>query len=201
MCSYSRNSSWILTGYAIFQTEIYLSWERQSPACNGIPLGAEIDDRTFKILFLDVGLMLNSCGLSMLDLEKAGDVMIVNSGAVAEQAVGQHLLYSQDCYKDPELYYWVREKKNSEAELDYVISEGSMIVPIEVKSGKTGRLKSLHQFIHAKKTGLAVRFNTETASFTKNTDQMPDGNSVEYSRLSLPLYMAEELRRIINIYN
>lgn len=175
-----------------------LAYPVRHSACNGIPLGAEIDERTFKILFLDVGLMLNSCGLSMLDLEKAGDVMIVNSGAVAEQAVGQHLLYSQDCYKEPELYYWVREKKNSEAELDYVISEGSMIFPIEVKSGRTGRLKSLHQFIHAKKTGLAVRFNTETASFTKNTDQMPDGNSVEYSLLSLPLYMVEELRRIIN---
>jgi len=166
-------------------------------ACNGIPLGAETDERTFKILFLDVGLMLNSCGLSMLDLEKAGDVMLVNSGAVAEQAVGQHLLYSQDCYKEPELYCWVREKKNSEAELDYVISEGKMIIPIEVKSGKTGRLKSLHQFIYAKRSGLAVRFNTETASFTKNTSQMPDGSSVEYSLLSLPLYMAEELRRII----
>jgi predicted AAA+ superfamily ATPase len=119
-------------------------------ACNGIPLGAETDERTFKILFLDVGLMLNSCGLSLLDLEKADDVILVNSGAVAEQAVGQHLLYSQDCYKEPELYYWVREKKNSEAELDYVISEGKRIIPIEVKSGKTGRLKSLHQFIYPK---------------------------------------------------
>ncbi|MFZ2654972.1 MAG: hypothetical protein WAX69_08635, partial [Victivallales bacterium] len=61
------------------------------------------------------------------------------------------------------------------------------------------RLKSLHQFIYAKRSGLAVRFNTETASFTKNTSQMPDGTSVEYSLLSLPLYMAEELRRIIGI--
>jgi predicted AAA+ superfamily ATPase len=166
-------------------------------ACNGIPIGAETDERTFKILFLDVGLMLNSCGLSLLDLKKADDVMLVNSGALAEQAVGQHLLYSQDYYKEPELYYWVREKKNSEAELDYVISEGNRIIPIEVKSGKTGRLKSLHQFIYAKRSGLAVRFNAETPSFTKNTDLLSDGNSVEYNLLSLPLYMAEELRRII----
>jgi predicted AAA+ superfamily ATPase len=123
--------------------------------------------------------------------------MLVNSGALAEQAVGQHLLYSQDYYKEPELYYWVREKKNSEAELDYVISEGNRIIPIEVKSGKTGRLKSLHQFIYAKRSGLAVRFNAETPSFTKNIDLLSDGNSVEYNLLSLPLYMAEELRRII----
>jgi hypothetical protein len=78
-----------------------------------------------------------------------------------------------------------------------VISEGSNIVPIEVKSGKTGRLKSLHQFIYAKKPFLAARFNTEPPSFTKNTDQMPNGNRVEYNLLSMPLYMAEELRRII----
>ena len=166
-------------------------------ACNGIPLGAEADERIFKMLFLDVGLMLNSCGLSMLDLEKAGDIMLVNSGAVAEQTVGQHLLYSQECFKEPELYYWIREKKNSEAELDYVISEGKLIIPVEVKSGKTGRLKSLHQFTYAKKSELAVRFNAETASFTINTALLSDGNSVEYNLLSLPLYMAEELRRII----
>ncbi len=50
-------------------------------------------------------------------------------------------------YKKPELYYWVRETKSSSAEIDYVISNGSDIIPIEVKAGKTGRLKSLHQFI------------------------------------------------------
>ena len=174
-----------------------IAYSVRNSACNGIPLGAETDARTFKMLFLDVGLMLNSCGLSMLDLEKAGDVMLVNSGAVAEQAVGQHLLYSQACYKEPELYYWVREKKNSEAELDYVISEGERIIPVEVKSGKTGQLKSLHQFIYAKKYKLAVRFNSNTASLSKINVHLPDGNPVKYNLLSLPLYMAEELRRII----
>lgn len=174
-----------------------IAYPVRNSACNGIPLGAETDARTFKMLFLDVGLMLNSCGLSMLDLEKAGDVMLVNSGAVAEQAVGQHLLYSQACYKEPELYYWVREKKNSEAELDYVISEGKRIIPVEVKSGKTGQLKSLHQFIYAKKYKLAVRFNSNTASLSKINVHLPDGNPVKYNLLSLPLYMAEELRRII----
>jgi len=167
-------------------------------SCNGIPLGAETDERNFKVLFLDVGLMLNSCGLSVLDVEKPCDIMLVNSGAVAEQAVGQHLLHSQPFYKQPDLYYWMREKRNSEAEIDYVISEGATIVPVEVKSGKTGRLKSLHQFIHAKKTRIAVRFNTQKPSCVQCADELPDGDVVKYSLISLPLYMAEEMRRLVN---
>jgi hypothetical protein len=168
-------------------------------SCNGIPLGTETDERNFKVLFLDVGLMLNSCGLSILDVEKSGDIMLVNSGAVAEQVVGQHLLHSQPFYKQPELYYWMREKRSSEAEIDYVIAAGSQMVPVEVKSGKTGRLKSLHQFIHAKKSRIAVRFNNQKPSCVKCSDELPDGTSVKYRLISLPLYMAEEMRRLIGV--
>lgn len=55
---------------------------------NGIPLGAEINERDFKILFLDVGLLCRACGLSMTDVHNAGDIMLINSGAVCEQFIG-----------------------------------------------------------------------------------------------------------------
>ena len=53
----------------------------------------------------------------MLDIENADDVMMVNSGGLCEQFVGQHLLYLNEYYKKPELYYWVREAKSSSAKV------------------------------------------------------------------------------------
>jgi len=87
-------------------------------SCSGIPLGATVNPKKFKVIFLDVGLMSTVTGLNLLDYEKA-DVMRVNAGAVCEQYIGQHLLFSQHPYYEPEVYYWIREKKNSSAEVDY----------------------------------------------------------------------------------
>ena len=68
-------------------------------------------------------------------------------GAVAEQFVGQELLAYQNPYTRPLLYYWAREAKNSNAELDYLTQKEADIIPIEVKSGATGKLKSMHMFM------------------------------------------------------
>jgi predicted AAA+ superfamily ATPase len=104
------------------------------------------DDRHFKVLFLDVGLMQYACGLTQ-EVAAAGDLLDVYRGAVAEAFVGQELLACQDRFKKPELHYWAREQKNSNAEVDYIMQSGSEIVPMEVKSGTTGTLKSLHIFL------------------------------------------------------
>jgi len=62
--------------------------------------------------------------------------------AVAEQFVGQELIAYQNPYSRPSLYYWAREAKNSSAELDYLIQKQALIIPVEVKSGAVGRVKS-----------------------------------------------------------
>ncbi|MEA2040883.1 MAG: AAA family ATPase [Thermodesulfobacteriota bacterium] len=165
-------------------------------SCSGIPLGATVNPKKFKVIFLDVGLMSTVTGLNLLDYEKA-DVMRVNAGAVCEQYIGQHLLYSQHLYCEPEVYYWIREKKNSSAEVDYVISEGTLIVPVEVKAGKSGTLKSLHLFLREKYHSLGVRFNTDIPSVLETQTAMPDGLNIPYRLLSLPLYMVGQTRRII----
>jgi hypothetical protein len=59
---------------------------------------------------------------------------------LAEQFVGQELKVSLD--KDP--FFWKREAKSSLAEVDFVISINNTINPIEVKSGSSGSLKSMH---------------------------------------------------------
>ena len=175
----------------------HIAYRVHHSSCSGIPLGATIDSKKFKLLFLDVGLMSTLCGLNLLDYEKAEDVMLVNSGAVCEQYIGQNLLYSQQFYWIPELHYWVREKKNSSAEVDYVLAEGSTIIPIEVKAGKSGSLRSLHLFLREKKSSLGVRFNSDGLSLLDTKTAMPDGLEISYKLLSLPLYMVGQARRLI----
>ncbi|OGV54945.1 MAG: hypothetical protein A2X45_02695 [Lentisphaerae bacterium GWF2_50_93] len=166
-------------------------------SCNGVPLSAEADEKKFKVLFLDVGLLSRACGLSLLEFEKAQDIMLVNSGAVCEQFIGQHLLYSKQFFDDPELHYWSREKRQSSAEVDYVLSQGNQIIPVEVKAGKTGRLKSLHAFLKEKKRKFGIRFNSDLPSLLDTAAVLPTEESIDYRLLSLPLYMVGQLRRLI----
>ncbi|WP_394698524.1 DUF4143 domain-containing protein [uncultured Desulfobacter sp.] len=71
----------------------------------------------------------------------------------------QHLLYRNPSFQEPELFYWCREKRQASSEVDFVIHKGIRIIPVEVKAGKTGTLKSLHVFLKEKKYPEGVRFN------------------------------------------
>lgn len=165
-------------------------------ASNGIPLGAEADDRVFKVVYLDVGLLCRMAGLSLADMEPSTDLMLINSGAICEQFVGQHLLQSGAPYEDPELFCWIRQKAQSNAEVDYVIAVGDQVVPVEVKSGRTGTLRSLHSFLQAKKRGFALRFNADAPSLTVGSTSMPKTAPHDFRLLSLPLYMVDQTRRL-----
>ena len=71
---------------------------------NGVPLGAEANERYFKVVFIDVGMLCRGCGLTMEDIQTSEELMIINSGAVSEQFVAQHLLYSGKYYEEPQLF-------------------------------------------------------------------------------------------------
>ncbi len=163
-------------------------------SCNGIPLGAEASDRCFKLLFLDVGLLNKSMGVSAADLEKVEDLNLVNMGAVCEQFIGQHLLYSAELFKEPEIFYWMREKKNSNAKVDYILLVGQRIIPIEVKAGKVGTLKSLHMYMMEKKCHIGLRFNSDIPSLTPFS--LNDYTSPLHL-LSLPHYMVGQSKRLL----
>jgi len=166
-------------------------------AGNGVPLAAEVKERDFKLVFLDVGLAAAGLGVRLSDLHLAESLMAVNNGALCEQAIGQHLLYAHECYIQPELFYWNREKRNSSAEVDYLFADGPHVVPIEVKAGSTGSLRSLHLFAAEKGCDLAVRFNTDVPSLCRAQASIPGGKTKEFTLLSLPLYMVGQLLRLI----
>jgi hypothetical protein len=85
----------------------------------------------------------------------------INKGAIAEQYVGLELLKSFSCYRPENLYFWHREAKSSNAEVDYVIQHQQQIVPIEVKSGTKGSMQSLYLFLKEKNAPVGVRFSLE----------------------------------------
>ena len=164
-------------------------------AANGVPLAAEASERHFKCLYMDVGLMCAALGLNLLDLGRE-DLTLVNNGAVAEQFVGQHLLHSGPSYETQALHYWAREARNSNAEVDYVIAVGRRIVPVEIKAGTAGSLKSLHQFLGEKRSDLALRLNALPPSLLQDSKKLPGGAAISYRLLSLPLYLAGQARRL-----
>ena len=167
-------------------------------AGNGVPLGAEMKAKDFKTLFLDIGLMTQSLGLNLPALQVVKDLTLVNNGAVAEQFIGQHLLYQNLSYEKPELYYWNREKKSSSAEVDYLVSIGNMVIPVEVKAGASGSLKSLQVFVSEKRVPAALRFNSMTPSLTQlavKINGTPGGHP--YLFLSLPHYLVCQAKRLL----
>jgi predicted AAA+ superfamily ATPase len=163
---------------------------------NGVPLGAEADDRTFKVLFLDVGLLCRSCGLNVIDLKETADLTLVNAGAVSEQLVGQHLLLSEAFFVEPALHCWMRDKPNSSAEVDYLMALGPRVIPVEVKAGATGRLKSLQLFLSEKNRGFALRFNGGVPSLLDARTSPAGVGARPFKLLSLPFYLLGQARRL-----
>ena len=164
--------------------------------CTGLPLQANLKESVFKLVFLDIGLMNAICGLGWDTIQAQGDVELVNAGSGAEQFIGQHLQYLYADRTNRQLTYWLREGRASNAEVDYVADFSGQIVPIEVKAGRTGTLKSLHQFVAEKRVPLAVRFHVEQPEVqTVNAQaKRKDGvQPVQYQLLSLPLYLVERL--------
>ena len=112
-----------------------------SPA--GLPSGASASTGRFKALMLDIGLMQHLKALPV-DAEFArGDLLAIHEGAMAEQFVGQEMRATQPSG----LFYWSREARGSSAEVDYLASVDGKVVPVEVKGGASGRLRSMHMLL------------------------------------------------------
>jgi len=163
---------------------------------NGLPLGAESNEKFFKALMLDVGLTSAQLGLTLIKRSEIKNIMFSNKGGVAEQFVGQQLRSAQTPLKDPQLFYWQRTGGRL-GEIDYIIQHGNSVVPVEVKSGSTGSMKSLHQFMAEKNLDFAVRFNTNLPSVEEIRVKTTLSKPVAYRLLSIPVYLAEHIEKLI----
>jgi len=149
----------------------------------GLPLNANINEKKFKLLFFDTGLM-KAAGKLDSDLLLSENFMDIRTGALAEQLVGQQLLTYQPPYDHAEIFYWQRDKKGSQAEVDYLVVHRDHIIPLEVKAGSTGRLRSLHLFMEHCKSPYGIRLSTAPLK-------------EEGKVLSIPIYMLSEVYRLL----
>lgn len=166
-------------------------------SANGVPLGAEASESHFKPLLLDIGLCNNLCGLS---LSAAVALLTVQEGGLAEQFVGQELRNLGAAFDEHPLFYWHREEKNANAEVDYLWVHENNVIPVEVRAGTSGSLKSLQVFLAEKKRNFAVRLNLDRPSlgtFASAIGENGGVRSVSYTLLSLPLYLAGQLARLV----
>ncbi len=151
---------------------------------SGLPFDASAKENFFKMLFLDVGLLHAINGIYSETI-KEKDLTVIFKGAVAEQFVGQEIISLKNNYTKPTLYYWVREAKSSSAEIDYLIELNNEISPIEIKSGATGRMKSMKMFLlkYNIKNGIKI----SQSKYGANSDI-----------ISLPLYGVESFLLLNN---
>ncbi len=148
----------------------------------GLPLSATINEKKFKLLFLDVGLVSKLTGVAPHMLQEG--IHLMNKGSLAEQFVGQELLAYQNPYDKAEIVYWARDKVGSQAEVDYLFTHGNTIIPVEVKAGSTGRLKSLHNLMTEKPLPIGIHVSHQPLALKGKI-------------LSTPFYMIGELDRLL----
>ncbi len=172
---------------------------------NGLPLGSEADHSYRKILFFDCGLMLRLLGITMGDttmptskILTATATDLVNKGTVSELVAGLELLRYMTPNLRHELYYWVRLSKNSLAEIDYLLPSRLTILPIEVKAGSRGGMKSLWTFMREKHLTEAVRCSLENFGEFGYTDKEAS-DAVRHVSIC-PLYAVSQIGKTTDIY-
>ena len=97
------------------------------------------------------------------------------------------LLYLDGYLEKPRLAYWLREGGKNNAEVDFVVAHEGEILPIEVKAGAAGALKSLRELIFAKHLSRALRFDLNRPS-SQTVSLATGGEAMAYRLDSLPLY-------------
>lgn len=138
--------------------------------------------------------MVNYAAALQNELYKKEDISDAWRGQIAEHIVGQEIIGASNKFLE-ERNFWVREARNSQAELDFLfISRNHSIVPIEVKSGDSSRLKSLQLFMQDSRSNIAIRFWGNFES--RNIIRTPSGK--EFTLLSLPYYYAGFIEKYLD---
>ncbi len=149
---------------------------------SGLPLHAYLKDDRFKLLYLDVGLLQTITKVDA-NLFFDQDILQINSGVISEQFVGQELLAYSPSFQNAPLLFWERTN-GGQAEVDYVITVDSEIMPVEVKAGATGTLRSLQGFLQEKSSRIGIRISEHALSLHGKV-------------LSIPFYLIGSLDRIV----
>jgi predicted AAA+ superfamily ATPase len=130
-------------------------------SAQGIPLAAQIDEKKYKAILFDSGIHQRVLGLDLAVHSMKDDVHLINDGSIAEVYAGIELIAGASRRSESHLFYWHRESRARNAEVDYVCAYGEVIVPIEVKALVRGGMKSLHVFLSERETAQGIRLSQE----------------------------------------
>jgi predicted AAA+ superfamily ATPase len=145
-----------------------------------------------RLQVLDTGMMNHFAGLQK-EIVGTRDLDNVYQGKIAKHIVGQELLAARFNVLN-NLHFWVREKSNTAAEVDFVIPYDGLIIPVEVKSGASGRLRSLHLFMDAAPHNLAVRLYNGPVK----VDHVSTLEGKEYLLINLPYYLSAHIEKYLD---
>ena len=139
-----------------------------------IPLGSQMDTRDCKVIFLDVGLAQTLLNFDVTQWFLQPKKELCNKGSLVEAFVGQEILAYTNPHKKNNLYYWHKEDKRSQAEIDYLIQIKNNVIPIEVKSGLGRTLKSMRIFLQTHtESPYAIKFSAQNYSIYNKIHSYP----------------------------
>lgn len=165
---------------------------------NGLPLGAGINDKFRKYIYLDSGLLLRILDMDLGGARMLTDMIVagsaedlVNKGGLSEMVLGWEMIKYNNPRSQHDLYYWENTAEGARSEVDYIIARDLKVLPIECKAGISGKMKSLHLFMRQKHLNDAVRCSLENFSLLESLDKQ-DGNEQRRIRI-FPLYAISNL--------
>lgn len=144
-----------------------------------------------RLHLVDTGLVNYFVGLQK-ELFGTQNLNSVYEGKIAEHIVGQELLAESRTFAE-KVQFWVREKKQSNAQVDYIVPFENYVIPVEVKTGKAGRLRSMHEFIDRAPHRYAVR----VYSGKLKIDIVKTIRGKKFFLLNLPFYLTGKIRRYL----
>lgn len=167
-------------------------------AGNGLPLGAEVNNKFCKYIYLDSGLLLRILDLDLGSAQPLTELIIagtaedlVNKGGLAEMELGWELIKYNNPRTQHDLYYWENTAEGTRSEVDYLTVRDLKILPIECKSGTSGKMKSLHYFMKQKHLSYAIRSSLENFALLESTDNQ-SGDTPRRIQI-IPLYAVSNL--------
>ncbi|MFZ5570506.1 MAG: ATP-binding protein [Thermodesulfobacteriota bacterium] len=182
--SREMSAAFDVCGKAMLISRVFASKSKQ------MPLVANLK-KSPKLVHLDAGLVNYQIGMRS-EIARMDDINVIYHGQIAEQIVGQTLL-AMNTGRHANLHYWYREQKSATSEVDYLIPMNNRLIPIEVKSGKTGTLRSLLNFMDESGSELAVR----VYSGNMQTEKITTPGKKKFMLFSMPFYLLFRIRGLL----
>lgn len=154
--------------------------------------------RSPKLIPVDIGITNFVAGIQLEYLQNK-ELLDTWRGRAAEQIVAQELRVLLDEQMRENQCFWMREKKGTKAEIDFVWQHGTQIVPIEVKAGTNSHLRSLHSFVNCS-THNVTAVRVWSGEFFVQDAATPSPNNRPYRLINIPFYYIGQLPMILQKY-